>query len=459
MSSELKTVTAQDSFLDVLLSDIVAGTEKLSAWINHVQAQDGIEDLFELETWLRGLGAFTDIRHLPLSESERSDVVARSFAPELRILRRVLQICERGSISLLKLGRASKVEFETFIENQMRKDSVLDYHVSKILEQPTPSDSLQRLLETTTDLATLLDAMPEAAHQNLQSYLSVGRTFQRGLRDCRYVDMLLAQRFRLQYDRVDNPILSSLLRSISDPAMRRNTALALLYLYRFLRYLTVTGRDLRLDHPLRHHVVVFSLLHQEAGRYVDFLKARLVKGKKVDPSVRNAGELMVHSLKLELRRVMERELVFVGADTDASTIYSKMENSHGLLTNCFQSCIVTLAQAYDPGIDARSVFPSMLEGADRARKLRQELWDLRRDLDDLAGRESDCDLSRVMERIAGFRESSLKYLMYKDWGEFERFADSIVTTGSSEEARNELRNLINYLDLLVAEVSKRSVLR
>ena len=34
------------------------------------------------------------------------------------------------------------------------------------------------------------------------------RIYRKDLRNCRYIDMLLGQRFRLHYDRVDNPLLS-----------------------------------------------------------------------------------------------------------------------------------------------------------------------------------------------------------------------------------------------------------
>jgi len=459
MASEQKTLSVQDSFLDVLLSDIVAGTEKLSSWINQIQGCGGIEKLFELETWLRSLGAFFDVRHLPFSESEREDVVIRDFSPELRIVRRVLQICERDTLEVLKLGQADRMEFETFIENQMRKDSVLDYHVSKILEQPTPSDSLQRLLETMTDLMVLLGALRERPHPDLQVYIGIGRMFQRGIRECRYVDMLLTQRFRLQYDRVDNPVLSGMLRGIKDYETRRCVAMILLYLHRFLRYLKVVSFDLTSDRPLRHTLAIFSLLHQEAGYFVDFVKSKLVKGHRMRQALRNAGELMVHSARHDTKRVLDRELVFASADGDPSTIYTKIENSHGVLRNCFQSCILTLAQACDQTIEGRSLFPHMVEGFHKSQQLRQALWQLRQDFRDVLEGRVQFDLGLLMERMAQFRETSLKYLMYRDWGEFERFSDSLITSTSSAEVRNHLRTFVIYLDLLVAEVSKRNVLK
>jgi hypothetical protein len=103
------------------------------------------------------------------------------------------------------------------------------------------------------------------------------------------------------------------------------------------------------------------------------------------------------------------------------------------------------------------LFPSMVEGLQKAQKLRQDLWLLRQDLKDTLERKVGFDLSRLMERLAAFRETSLRYLMYKDWGEFERFADALITSSNQMEARAQLHSFVNFLDLLLLEVSKRSV--
>ena len=459
MPGERNALAAQDSFLDVLLSDIVAGSDKLSAWVSRIESLNGIEDLFELESWLRGLRAFFDIRNLPLSESEQASLVARSFAPEIRIARKAIQLCERRTIDLVRLGQTQQVEFETFIETQLRRDRVIDYHVSRIVAQPTPSDSLHRLLESLSDLSVLIQSLREPQLQDLRLFLSIGRTFQLGLRACRYMDMLLAQRFRLQYDRIESHVLAALLRGIGEINKRRNVALALLYFYRQLRYLKIVERDLAADRPLRQHLVLFALLTQQMGQISDFVKSRLIRSRRAGIDLRNAGELIVHSLKADAQRVLESELVFTSTDNDASSVYARIENSHGILRNCFQGCIIALAQAFDKTIEGKVLFPFIVEGQHKAQKLRQDLWDLRQHLRNAMERRSNVDLSHLMERVSAFRESSLRTLMYKDWGEFERLSGALFTSSNQLEAMAHLRNFIGFLDLLVLEVSKRKVLR
>ncbi len=459
MALDSKKKAPRDSFLDALQSEIVAGTENLASWIRHIEASGGLEALFELETWLKGLRAFFEVQNLPMSDSERKNLVDRSFGSEIRIARQVLQICEAAAGELIKHGRTEKIEFEAFIENQLRKDNVLDFHVSKIVEQPTPLDSLIQLSESLNDLRVMIDALKGADRLDYQLYLSIGRNYRRALRNCRYVEMLMAQRFRLQYDRVDNAALGNILRGIEDDKVRQDVALALLWLFRLLRYLQLVHRSLSESHTLRHSLVMFSLLHAEMEQLTDFVRAHLLKSRDVGLNLKSAAELIVFSLKMESQRALERELVLVLHEADPGAIYARVENSHGMLRNCYQSCVVTLAQAFDKSFDGKTAFPSMMEGLERAQQLRQDLWTLRQFLKDILQNRSALDTNSVVQRIAAFRESSLHLLMYRDWGEFERLSDSLVTATIPLEVRTLLRKFVSFLETLMEEVSKRSVLK
>ena len=414
--------------------------------------------MFEMEAWLKGLRSFFDLRHLPMSEVERSGLLDRSFAPEIRIVRSAVQCCERRASEVIRYGQACAVQFETFLEAQFRKDSVLDYHVNKILEQPTPADSLARLLESLNDVRVLIDALA-LEKQNFQIFHALGRGFRRDLKSCRYVDMLISQRFRVQYDRIQNPALTAVMRGIAEEKIRHEVALALLHLFRLLRYLKLIAGEMDSERPVRHLVVVFSLVHEEMDQLSDFLKSRFLKGREAGHNLRNSAELIVYSLRMESQRAMQRELVGVARDPEIPAIYGRIESCHGLLRNCFQSCVVTLLQTFDRHLDARSVFPAMKETLQQAEKLKQDLWDLRQFMRDLLEKREELDSHRIVERVSAFRESSLRDLMYRDWDEFERFSDALATAGDRMEIRTLLKKFGSYLETLIEEVSKRSVFR
>ena len=241
-----------NSFLDALYSEIVTGNENLSSWIKNLHSQGAIQSLFELETWLKGIRSFLNLEHLPLADSEKEDLLTRSFLHEIKILRRAIQVCETHACDLMKVGQVEVYELEKVIKNTLRKERILYFHISHFLDQITPIDSVSRLLDSLNDIRISIDAYRCLPNPGYQLFLALSRDFKRDLKDCRYVDMLLRQRFRIQYDLIENRSLTEVLRTISNDAVRRNVALALLYLFRFIKYLRLVYSDLRKDRPVRH---------------------------------------------------------------------------------------------------------------------------------------------------------------------------------------------------------------
>jgi|WetSurMetagenome_2_1015567.scaffolds.fasta_scaffold36064_1 hypothetical protein len=454
-----KNPRIQNSFIDALHSEIIAGTDNLTKWIKLIQEREAIESLFGMETWLKAIRSFFDLEHLPLGESDRAGLAMRGFAPEIGIVHQALQHCESFTCEVIRAGYDDKFEFEDFIEDQMRRDRILDSNISRIAEQLTPADSLSHLLQSLNDLRVTIDSLNLQPGRDFQLFVSLGRGFTREIKNCRYVDMLLSQRFKLQYDLIENKALIATLREIPHETVRRNVALVFLYLFRFLKYLKIVMTDLGQDMPLKQHLAIFSLLHAEMGDLNDFLKTRVLRTSEVEPALQNAAELVAYSIKMESQRVQARELIAVARETDPRVVYSRIENSHGLLRNCCQSCIISLIQSLDKNFDGSTLFPARAGQLVAAEKLRQDLWDLRRWLMDLLGDKEEIDSTGIVERITVFKDSSIHSLMYRDWAEFESFCDALVVSISLTEIRTRIRKFVSYLETLIQEVSKRSVFR
>jgi hypothetical protein len=457
MGPDIKIHSSQDLNLNALHSAIMAGNKNLAAWIRQIQAQGAIESLFGLETWLKGIRSFFSVDHLPLSESERSRLITRSFASEIEIAREAIAVCETHACEILKPEISGKLEFEEFIEIQMRKDRIPDSNISRAVQQLAPRDSVSQLLESLNDLRVMIAALKYQTVQDYQLFLSLGRCFGRELAHCRYIDMLTGQGLRLQYGIVDNRSIDGVLRRISNDAGRQILTTVILHLFRFLECLKFVSADLKHDRPLRQNLVIFSLLHEEMGDLSDFLRARLVKNREVGRELRNAGGLVAYSLRSESERVLNRELILISAEPDPSVVYAGFENAHGLLRNCCQSSILTLIQSIDKKFDASSLFPSRMARLLEAEKLKRDLWDLRQWLTDILANKEEMDSSRIIMRITAFKDASLQSLMYRDWAEFDSFLDTLAVSVNFLEIRTHIRKFAGFLEMLIQEVSKRSI--
>jgi hypothetical protein len=90
-------------------------------------------------------------------------------------------------------------------------------------------------------------------------------------------------------------------------------------------------------------------------------------------------------------------------------------------------------------------------------RLRQDLWDLRQWLTDMLGNREELDANKIIERLTSFKEASLRDLMHRDWAEFDSFLDALIVSGSFIEIRTHMRKFVSFLEMLIQEISKRSV--
>ena len=455
-----KSPQTLNTFIDAMQSEIVAGSENLAAWIRHLQTQGGIDDLFGLETWLKGIRSFLNPDHLPLAESEKEEVLGRSFSSEIKIVRDALQMCEIHAYAVLSVGHAEIFESDKIIEKQLTKERIQDVHINRFLEQLNPMDSMSYLMDVLNDLRIACDAYQHMPNPGYQVFLSLGRNYRRELKNCRYIHMLLNQKFRLQYDVIENKSLSEALRSVEDEATRQNLALALLSLFRFLKYLKIVFLEMQHDRSLRHQLVLFSLLHEEMDTVSGFLKARLIKGKKSSQELRAAAELVAYTLKNESSRVLSKELVFLSRETEPANIYARIEDGCNLLLNCCQGSILNLMSAVGEKFDADSVFPKKADQLLANERIRQGLWNLRQWLAHILDNDSATpDTTGILERLTAFKEKHFQSLAYSDWAEFEGLLGKLAVSDNNKEIRGQMRKLVTFLESLIQEVTKRGSLQ
>jgi hypothetical protein len=68
-------------------------------------------------------------------------------------------------------------------------------------------------------------------------------------------------------------------------------------------------------------------------------------------------------------------------------------------------------------------------------------------------------MAQFKEMVVNFKKRSLRYLMYRDWAGFERFATEIERCDRLSGSVQLAHRFETYLRTLLREVSKRNVLQ
>jgi hypothetical protein len=167
----------------------------------------------------------------------------------------------------------------------------------------------------------------------------------------------------------------------------------------------------------------------------------------------------VYCLPLELKKVVNTELTDISVTRQSESVRTRVENSHGILKDCFQQSVVQLAQALDPSIDGARIFPDFMARREQSVKLREGLVVAIRALREFQEAKDEASAARMKDRVSEFYDNHIKYLMYRDWSGFELFYIEVLKCGSLGALVQIAHRFETFLATLLREVEKRSLLQ
>jgi hypothetical protein len=432
---------------------------QLREWTDRVAAAGKTAELFELEMWLQSFERFFRVKNQPLSEKEQRAITLRNWSEELRlvdnVILRVIQLC--GTI--LTEEHLDLARFDRYVEGYVTKDESLDPYVEKLLRQATPEAGLGLLRESFEDLHLLLKDLVKLSRIPYATFSAVGTMLYREVRRSHLLALLIDKKFKPIHDQVRNPAVAAVIRGVASPVERRHAAKVFLELFRLLHYLEHADPERLDEEGLRTTILIFSLINSEARALLSFIEKRVMKAAEPGRPVYELYDSFVYCLPLELKKVINTELTDISVARQADSIRTRVENSHGILKDCFQQCVVQLTQCFDAKVEGGDIFPDFTAKLDQSVRLRDGLARLIKALREFQERRDEVSAVRMKEQISDFYDNNIKYLMYRDWSGFELFYIEILKCGSLVGLQQIGHRFETFLMTLFREVQKRSILQ
>ncbi len=431
---------------------------QLRQWMEEVAAAGKTADLFELEMWLLSFERFFRIKNQPLSDREKSQLAMRNWSEELRlvdnVILRVIHLCT----AILTEEQVSRTRFDQYVERYLKRDEALDPYIEKLLRQATPEAGLTLLREAFEDLHLLLCDLVKLARLPYGSFAAVGRILYREIRRSHLLAALIDQKFKPIYDRITNPAVAAIIRGIEPPQERKHAAKVFLEFFRLLHYLEFTDPVKTETENLRNTILVFSLITSETRLLLSYLEKRILKTMDPNRPLYQLLDSFVYCVPLELKKVINTELLDISVARQSDSVRTRVENSHGILKDCFQQSVVQLAQVFNPGIQGSAVFPDFMAKREQSVRLRDGLAQLIRAVRSFEGGKDEASALAMKEEISHFYDHELQYLMYRDWSGFELFFIEILKCASLPALRQIAHRFETFLMTLFREVQKRAML-
>jgi hypothetical protein len=444
-------------FVPEIRSDLLRS--QLRRWTDQVAAAGKAAELFELEMWLRSFERFFRIGAQPLSDREARALALRNWSEELRLVDNALMRVVQLSSSILTEEHVDLTRFDRYVESSLAHEEGLDPYIEKLVRHTTPETALTLLRESFEDFHLLLLDLVKLSRLPHATFQAVGMILFREVRRSDLVAMLIDKKFKPVHDRIRNRPASRIIRGIADPGERRQAAKVFLELFRLLHYLSYADPERLPEEQLRDTILIFVLVVSETRLLLSYIEKKVLKGRDTSAPLYQVYDSFVYCLPLELKKVVNTELTDISVTRQSESVRTRVENSHGILKDCFQQSVVQLAQALDPSIDGGRIFPDFMARREQSVKLRDGLVAAIRALREFEQAKDEASAARMKDQVSQFYDHQIKYLMYRDWSGFELFYIEILKCGSLPALQQIVHRFETFLVTLLREVQKRSLLQ
>ncbi len=432
---------------------------QLKRFTDQVSAAGKAAELFELEMWLRSFERFFRLGSQPLSERETRALAARNWSEELRLVDNTLLRVVHLAASILSEEQVDLARFDRYVESNLSFEEGLDPYIEKLVRHTMPETALTLLREAFEDLHLLLLDLVKLSRLPYSTFNAVGKIVYREVRRSDLLALLIDKKFKPLHDRIGNRAVSRIIRGIPEAAQRRQAAKVFLELFRLLHYLEYTDPQRLPEEQLRDTILVFALVVSETRLLLSYIERRVLKGRDTALPLYQVYDSFVYCIPLELKKVVNTELTDISVTRQSESVRTRVENSHGILKDCFQQSVVQLGQALDPTIDGTRIFPDFSARRDQSLALRDGLLGVVRELREFQEKKDEASATRMKDRISEFYDHHIKYLMYRDWSGFELFYIEILKCGSISGLQQIAHRFETFLVTLLREVQKRSLLQ
>jgi len=432
-----------------------------------IESKKSFRELYvELDAILKGIDRFFNIENLPFEMDSFTD---KTFYNELVVVRdsilRTLGILE----VVVPENKRNAYWFRKFAESKFLSDRKRDTLRKNLYDSDDPEQSVFLLYDSLVNLKGIVTDILKSRHISYLSFKNIGDLICREIRENDYMNPFRKD-INSDYDVIGNQKISDIVKGIGDRKLKRVFSMILILLFRQLRYLNCIDITTRRKISISCGILLLSVLKSEVRLLVHFLENQEHK-----PLMKNYQELLspiTFQLSMEHKRVFNQELRDILQQKNILNLRGKIENSHGILKNVIEQCIVQIAQFFEPSIHGEDVFSNFITKVGQSMKLREDIFILHRilslferNMDEPQKRKSFFD--SLKNYMMYFESFTFRLLRYDDYEEFVKFFRSFMSEMMVDELSerdlvrlsDKVHNFKIFLDATLGHVNNRTELR
>jgi hypothetical protein len=407
--------------------------------------------VFELGLWLSGLESFLNIRNHSFTDESRSNAATRDWTKEFRLTHSTLLLCSKLNFQHGKDLPKNKPSPDEDVE----RDSG-DASGSSRRESALTAEDTYKLSVVLKDAILLNEGLLRASPLRLGEWTAWSAFLSERLKSSDVFERLIKTA-----EKSGEEFLPEHLREVFTKhsfAEQSDLQTLLPHYAKILKWLSVVGRMLEKDEPLKPTLLIFARVYEQIQEMLGIINNRLLHFTNQENALFASIDAAAYTTSIELKKVYNQELTGVVGIRPAPSVHAKIETSYALLNDSFQQTLISFAQLFEPSIEPHAIFPSFQIKYERSKVLRQDLWNI---LQTVKYAEQNPRQSAVIElnkQLTSFLIGSMHYLFYKDKETVERFVEEILVTANKKDLVPILHRFSAYLETLFGQVNMRAVL-
>lgn len=408
---------------------------------------DSIDLSFRLGLWLSGLESFLNLRSNTLAEESRN---AYDWSKEFRLTHSVLLLCSK-----LTLDFAQIIRDEELSDSQTEAFKLLNG--SEVANTYISSEDIFELSFALKESVLLSEGLLRAAPLKFSEWIAWSNSLADRLKNIGVVEKLI-RNAEIEGESFLPKNLLKLLNSNEIPSeWDADLRLVLPRFAKILKWLSVVGKMLKNDEPLKTTLVLFARINEQMQEMMSFINNRLLRFSDEQDALFGSLDAAAYTASIELRKVYNQELKGLAEIRPTPLIYAKIETAYSLLNDSLQLTLVNFAQLIDHSIEPTDIFPNLQTKEQQSLQLRENMWELLQSVQSAEKDSENYPLEDLCEGLDKFRDENLYYLFYKDMETVDRFIEEVLIA-DKKDLVPLLHRFGAYLETLLGQVNMRVVL-
>ena len=226
-----------------------------------------------------------------------------------------------------------------------------------------------------------------------------------------------------------------------------------------LKWLSVVGRMLENDEPLKPALLIFARVNEQIFELTGYINNRLERFPDDETEIFTSLDAAAYTASIELKKVYSQELAGISQMRPSPSIYARMETAYALLKEGFEQILSGFARLVDPTAETLDLFPSFRVKLEQSLELRRTLHAAVKVVQAAEATPEREQIDQMQSYLREFMDGTVRYLFYKDTETVERFIEEILVTKQGSDLVPLLHRFGAYLETLFGQVSLRAVLQ